>query len=134
MGNPEVLIVEDDKGINELVAYNLRNIGISVEQVFDGRIAREKLRNSFFPIVILDIMLPGIDGFDICKDIKSSIPGGRSYVVMISAKGSEEDKLYAHILGADCYLTKPFKVASLISVIKEIKGFIEKEFSVKPAK
>ena len=134
MGDPMVLIVEDDRDINDLIAYNLRKKGFSVEQIFDGLMAREKLENNFFPIVILDIMLPGIDGFDICRDIKSSISGGRSYVVMISAKGSEQDKLYAHILGADCYLTKPFRVGSLISVLEEIKGFIDKEFSVKLGK
>lgn len=129
-----VLIVEDDRDVNNLIAYNLRKKGFLVEQVFDGFIAREKLKNNFFPIVILDIMLPGIDGFDICRDIKSSISGGRSYVVMISAKSSEQDKLYAHILGADCYLTKPFKVGSLILVVEEIRGFIEKEFTIKLVK
>jgi DNA-binding response OmpR family regulator len=134
MENPVILIVEDDKNINDLIAYNLRNKGFLVEQIFDGVIASERLKNALFPIVILDIMLPGIDGFDICRDIKSSVLGGRSYVVMISAKASEQDKLHAHILGADCYLTKPFSVGSLISVIEEISGFIEKEFSVKLGK
>jgi len=134
MENPIILIVEDDRDINDLIAYNLRGKGFLVEQVFDGVVAKEKLKGGFFPIVVLDIMLPGIDGFDICRDIKSSISGSRSYVVMISAKGSEQDKLYAHILGADCYLTKPFRVGSLISVVEEIRGFIEKEYTVKPAK
>ncbi len=134
MMNSPVLIVEDDKDINNLIAYNLGKRGLLVEQAFDGAMAREKLKNSFFPIVILDIMLPGIDGFDICRDIKNSVSGGRSYVIMISAKGSEQDKLYAHILGADCYLTKPFRVETLISVVEEISGFIEKKFTVKLGK
>ncbi len=132
MENPRILVVEDDKDINGLVAYNLRKHGFLVEQVFDGLDARKALAQEFFPIVILDIMLPGIDGFDICRDIKASITGAKSYVIMISAKGSEKDKLYAHILGADCYIAKPFFVKDLISVVKEINALLTKEYTVKP--
>ncbi|MBN2830761.1 MAG: response regulator [Candidatus Omnitrophica bacterium] len=130
MDNFRILVVEDDKDINGLIAYNLRKNGFLVEQVFDGLEARKALVQEFFPIVILDIMLPGIDGFDICKDIKESIIGHKSYVIMISAKASEQDKLYAHILGADCYITKPFFVKDLISVIKEISALSTREYTV----
>jgi len=132
MDNSKILIVEDDTDINGLIAYNLRKNSFLVDQVFDGVEAEKKLKQEFFPIVILDIMLPGIDGFDICKDIKASITGAKSYVIMISAKGSEKDKLYAHILGADCYIAKPFFVKDLISVVKEISALLTKEYTVKP--
>lgn len=131
MDNPKILIVEDDADINGLIAYNLRKNEFLVEQVFDGIEAEEKLRQEFFPIVILDIMLPGIDGFDICRNIKASINGAKSYVIMISAKGSEKDKLYAHILGADCYIAKPFFVKDLISVVSEISAISSREYRVK---
>ncbi|MFA5311562.1 MAG: response regulator [Candidatus Omnitrophota bacterium] len=130
MEKTRILVVEDDKDINGLIAYNLRKNGYSVEQVFDGDEAKEKLDSEFFPIVILDIMLPGIDGFDICRDIKESITGHKSYVIMVSAKGSEQDKLYAHILGADCYIAKPFFVKDLISVIDEISALSRKNYTV----
>ena len=132
MEKTRILVVEDDKDINGLIAYNLRKNGYSVEQVFDGDEAKEKLDSEFFPIVILDIMLPGIDGFDICRDIKESITGHKSYVIMVSAKGSEQDKLYAHILGADCYIQKPFLVKDLVSVVDEISLLSNKDYTVVP--
>ncbi|MDD3087445.1 MAG: response regulator [Candidatus Omnitrophica bacterium] len=132
MEKTRILVVEDDKDINGLIAYNLRKNGFLVEQVFDGDEAKEKLDSEFFPIVILDIMLPGIDGFDICRDIKESITGHKSYVIMVSAKGSEQDKLYAHILGADCYLQKPFFVKDLVSVVDEISLLPKKDYTVVP--
>ena len=132
MEKAKILVVEDDKDINGLIAYNLRKNGYSVEQVFDGDDAKEKLDFEFFPIVILDIMLPGIDGFDICRDIKESITGHKSYMIMVSAKGSEQDKLYAHILGADCYIQKPFFVKDLISIVDEISALLNKDYTVAP--
>jgi len=130
MESLRVLVVEDDKDINGLIAYNLRKNGYLVEQVFDGDEAKEKLESEFFPIIILDIMLPGIDGFDICRDIKESVMAHKSYVIMVSAKGSEQDKLYAHILGADCYIQKPFFVKDLISVVNEISALSKKDYTV----
>ncbi|MDD4981463.1 MAG: response regulator [Candidatus Omnitrophota bacterium] len=132
MEKARILVVEDDKDINGLIAYNLRKNGFLVEQVFDGDEAKEKLDSEFFSIVILDIMLPGIDGFDICRDIKESITGHKSYVIMVSAKGSEQDKLYAHILGADCYIQKPFFVKDLISIVDEISVLLKKDYTVAP--
>jgi DNA-binding response OmpR family regulator len=123
-------VVEDEKDINALIAYNLCKNGYSVEQVFDGDEAKDKIESEFFPIVILDIMLPGIDGFDICRGIKESVLGNKSYVIMISAKGSEQDKLYAHILGADCYIQKPFFVKGLISAVNEISALLNKDYTV----
>jgi DNA-binding response OmpR family regulator len=125
-----ILVVEDDKDINQLIAYNLQKKGFTVEQAFDGQAAREKLDGRFFPIVILDIMLPGIDGFDICRQIKSDEKKCKSYVIIISAKSSAQDKLYAHILGADCYITKPFSIETLVGVSEELRGLVEKEFTV----
>jgi len=117
----DIIIVEDDPDINNLIAYNLRKEGFNIEQVFDGAVADKKLREAYFDIVILDIMLPGMDGFDICHNLKESPPGGKSFVIMLSAKCREQDKLYAHILGADAYFTKPFSVDGLIRLIREVE-------------
>ena len=70
LANKKVIIVEDDKDINNLIAYNLRKEDFCVEQVFDGLSARERIKGGVFNIIILDFMLPGIDGFEICKEIK----------------------------------------------------------------
>jgi len=124
--------VEDDKDISALIAYNLRKEDFYVEQVFDGYEAAEKLKNEHFNIAIVDIMLPGINGFDICRKIKSGdSPSFGTFVIVVSAKSSQQDKLYAHIMGADCYFAKPFSVAILLTAVREIKAMQDKEFIVK---
>ena len=127
----KIIIVEDDKDINNLMAYNLGKEGFLIEQVFNGVSAMQRIKEEVFNIVILDIMLPGVDGFDICKEIKSDLRYSRSFIVIVSAKGNEQDKLYAHLLGADCYLTKPFSLTVLLNAVKEISAALDKEYSVK---
>jgi len=131
LNSKKVLIVEDDKDINDLIAYNLRKEDFYVDQAFDGLSAQEIIKKESFNIVILDIMLPGIDGFDICKLIKDDPRNFHTFIMMVSAKSHEQDKLYAHLLGADCYLSKPFNLASLLSTIREISANLDKEFLVK---
>lgn len=126
----KIIVIEDDQDINDLVAYNLRKEGFVVEQVFDGTKGHERLKKECFDIVILDIMLPGTSGFDICKELKDSNNPSGSFVIVISAKSRSQDKLYAHILGADCYITKPFNVSQLVNITKEIRSMLEKEFVV----
>ena len=70
VNSKKVIIVEDDVDISNLIAYNLRKEGFVTEQVFDGLNARQRIKEDVFNIVILDIMLPGINGFEICKEIK----------------------------------------------------------------
>ncbi|MDD5096917.1 MAG: response regulator [Candidatus Omnitrophica bacterium] len=127
----KIIIVEDDKDINSLIAYNLSKEGFMVEQAFDGVSAMQRVKEEVFNIIILDIMLPGIDGFDICRQIKEDPRYFRSFIVVVSAKCHEQDKLYAHLLGADYYLTKPFNLASLMNAVKEVSANLDKEFSVK---
>ena len=131
INDKKIIIVEDDKDISNLIAYNLAKEGFMIQQVFDGVSAMQRIKEDIFNIVILDIMLPGIDGFDICRQIKEDPRYSRSFIVVVSAKCHEQDKLYAHLLGADCYLTKPFSLASLLNVAKEISISLDKEYSVK---
>lgn len=130
MFNNKIIVIEDDCDINKLISYNLRKEGFIVEQVFDGDEAVARLKNEYFSIVVLDIMLPGINGFDICKEIKENDNSSQSFIIVVSARSSSQDKLYAHILGADCYLSKPFRVGLLIDVIKEVQSMRNKTFSV----
>lgn len=129
--NKRVLIVEDDVDITNLIDYNLRKEGFVTEQVFDGLSAMQRIKQEVFNIIILDIMLPGMDGFGICKEIKDDPRYSRSFIVVVSAKCHEQDKLYAHLLGADCYLTKPFSLVSLLNAVKEISVSLDKEYLVK---
>jgi two-component system alkaline phosphatase synthesis response regulator PhoP len=127
----KIIIVEDDQDISSLIAYNLTKEGFMVEQVYDGLSARQRIKEEVFDIVILDIMLPGLDGFEICKEIKNDPRYVLSFTIVVSAKCHEQDKLYAHLLGADCYLTKPFNLASLLSAVKEMSANQNREYVVK---
>ncbi len=128
----KIIVIEDDRDINELIAYNLAKEGFYTEQEFDGRQAIERLKNEQFDIVILDIMLPGVDGFHICKAIKENPAAFKTFVVMLTAKIESQDKIYGNLVGADCYITKPFSVASLVQIIKELISIRDREFLVTP--
>lgn len=130
VNDKKIIIVEDDRDISSLIAYNLNKEGYLTEQVFDGASAMQRIKEEVFNIVVLDIMLPGKDGFDICKEIKEDIRYSRSFIVVVSAKGHEEDKLYANLLGADYYLTKPFKLTSLLGAVSQISQSLDREYSV----
>jgi DNA-binding response OmpR family regulator len=125
-----IMIVEDDLGINKLIAYNLSKNGFNVECVYDGLQAQEKLAKEVFDVVILDVMLPGIDGFHICKSIKDNPAAFKTFVVMLTAKAESQDKLYGSLVGADYYLTKPFSVTRLIEIVKESISMRDKDYFV----
>lgn len=126
----EIIVVEDDRDINELISYNLRKEKFNVTQVFDGFDAQQVLAKNSFNIVILDLMLPGVDGFKLCKQIKEKISSTITYIIIVSAKTDFDDKLCASILGADRYITKPFSIVRLLSIIKELDGYMRKEYTV----
>jgi DNA-binding response OmpR family regulator len=126
----KVLVVEDERDINELLCYNLLKAGFLPLPVYDGRDAQKKLGQDKFDIVILDLMLPGIDGFTLCRQIKDSPQGYKSFVIILTAKENLQDKLYAHILGADYYLTKPFSMEMLLNIVRELEAIQEKDFKV----
>ncbi len=127
----KALVVEDESDINTLIAYHLKKEGFSITQVFDGLEAKRLLDEEHFNIVVLDIMLPGLDGFEICRQIKDKKEAFDTFIMIVSARIANQDKLYAHILGADCYLTKPFSVSVLTETIREVSTYLEREFIVK---
>ncbi|MGM0445435.1 MAG: response regulator transcription factor [Bacillota bacterium] len=125
MAEEKVLIVDDEKEIRELIRDYLNVEGFNVELASDGKEAVEIFESDSFDIVILDIMLPKIDGMEILKIIrgKSNIP-----VMMLSAKKSDVDKVLGLGLGADDYITKPFSPKELVARIKaQLRRY--KEFS-----
>ncbi len=126
----KIIIVEDDSDINNLIAYNLRKEGFNVEQVFDGSSAQGRLQNENFDIAILDIMLPGVDGLELCRLVKANPRNFYTFIMMVSAKAQEEDKLIAQLLGADCYLSKPFSLTRLLNTVREVSANLDKQFLV----
>lgn len=126
-----IMVVEDDKSINRLISYNLSKNGFSSESVYDGFDAQNRLAKEVFDIVVLDIMLPGVDGFHICKSIKENPAAFKTFVVMLTAKAESQDKIYGNLVGADYYITKPFSVAKLMEIIKELIVIRDKDYFVK---
>jgi len=104
-----ILIVEDDLEISKLIARNLKLVGHTYTQVFDGKEAAELAAESVFDLILLDIMLPGMDGFDVIKEIDNAP------VIFITAKDELEHKLNGLKLGADDYIVKPFEMLELLA-------------------
>lgn len=126
-----IMVVEDDMNLNKLISYNLSKNGYIVESVYDGISAKDKLAKDIFDVVVLDIMLPGIDGFRICEYIKENPVAYKTFVVVLTARAEPLDKIYGNLVGADYYLTKPFSVSKLIEIIKELISIRDKDFSVR---
>jgi DNA-binding response OmpR family regulator len=116
----KILIVEDDKNISKLVKYNLEKAGFACEATITGEEALDILNNQPIDLVILDIMLPKMDGLEICKRIKQNQKFSSIPVVMMTAKGEEVDRVVGFELGADDYIVKPFSPRELLLRIKAI--------------
>jgi len=111
----KILVVEDDREINQLVSSHLSREGYTVESVYDGGDAVKRLISGFYHMVILDLMIPVVDGYEVLRKIreKEKIP-----VLILSAKGEETDKIIGLGLGADDYMIKPFSLGELTARIK----------------
>ena len=118
----KILVVDDEKGIVDVLAYALKKEGYDIDKAYDGNEALEKIK-SFNPmIVILDLMLPGIDGFEICKKLEDENIG----IIMLTAKNDIIDKVLGLEFGADDYLTKPFEIREVIARVKSLSRRIKK--------
>lgn len=117
MLDQKVLVVDDDVNICKLITLYLEKEGYEVYQAYNGNTALEVFKDKTPNIVVLDIMLPGIDGWQVCRDIRriSSIP-----IIMLSAKGETFDKVLGLELGADDYIVKPFEPKELTARIKAV--------------
>ena len=111
-----LLLVDDEVNILELLKYSCEKEGYDILAAADGEQALELYKNNRVDLVVLDRMLPGIDGCDVLREIRNR--GGETPVIMLTAKSTEEDKLKGFDLGADDYVTKPFSVRELLARIK----------------
>jgi phosphate regulon transcriptional regulator PhoB len=116
----KILVVDDEPDIVELVTYNLRREGFEVSPAFDGEEALAKIRKEKFDFVILDLMLPGIQGMEICRLMRSDPRTKNIPIIMLTAKGEEVDKILGLEMGADDYMTKPFSPRELLARIKTV--------------
>jgi two-component system phosphate regulon response regulator PhoB len=120
MANEKILIVDDEEDVLELVRYNLDKNGYKVETAATGEQAIAKARAKLPDLIILDLMLPGIDGLDVCKKLKDDTKTQNIPVIMLTAKGEETDVVTGLELGADDYVTKPFSPKVLVARIRRV--------------
>lgn len=120
MNNKKILIVDDERDIVALVSYNLKKEGFSVSSAFDGEEALKKIRSGEFNLIILDLMLPGISGIELCRILKNDPQTSSIPIIMLTAKGEEIDKVIGLEMGADDYITKPFSPRELIARVRAV--------------
>jgi two-component system, OmpR family, response regulator len=118
-----ILVVEDDTDIANLVRIHMERAGYQVSRAADGRAAIKRFDEGAYDLVILDLMLPGVDGMEVCRHIRNSeryVP-----VIMLTAKGEEANKVAGLEMGADDYMTKPFSVEELLARVRALGRRIE---------
>ena len=114
---PRILLVDDEQSIQTLLTYPLRKEGYDVVSALDGQEALERFREGSFDLVVLDLMLPQVDGFEVCRQLRarSGVP-----IIMLTARADEFDTVLGLELGADDYITKPFSMREFRSRVKAV--------------
>jgi len=118
--NTKILIIEDDQNISELIRYNLEATGYSVLTAYDGETGFRMVGEERPDLVVLDLMLPKMDGIEICNRIRRTDELSNTAVIMVTARGSETDRIVGLEIGADDYMTKPFSVRELEARIRTV--------------
>src|SRR6478672_11892 len=113
-----ILVAEDQADIRDLLVMNLQNAGYDVRAVGDGSAALASQNESASDLLILDLMMPGLDGLEVCKALRAR--GRSAPILMLTAKSTELDRVLGLELGADDYLTKPFSLAELLARVKAL--------------
>lgn len=114
----KVLIIEDDQDIANLISIHLADMGFDVDTSNDGKGGLLKALNENYKIIILDVRLPGLDGFEVCKKLR--LEKKQTPILMVTSKAEEIDKIIGLEIGADDYLTKPFSIRELMARVKAI--------------
>lgn len=120
MADEKILVVDDEDNILELLRFNLENSGYKVLTAQNGIDALRIAKTEVPDLILLDLMLPGMDGYDVCKEIRRDDNISSTPIIMITAKGEELDKILGLELGADDYITKPFSVRELKARLKAV--------------
>lgn len=120
MSRARILIVEDDEDILELISYNLEKERYMVAKATTGEEALKMLKKQVPDLILLDLMLPEIDGLEICKRLKSDTSTKNIPIIMVTAKGEEPDVVTGLELGADDYVTKPFRPKELVARVRAV--------------
>ena len=126
----KILVADDELDVLNLVSLNLKNAGFTIIKAQDGASALSKARSNMPLLVVLDLMLPGMSGIEVCKTLKSDPATSQIPIIMLTAKAEEVDRIVGLELGADDYITKPFSPRELVlrvkSVVRRVSGQNEK--------
>ncbi len=114
----KALIIEDDKDISELISIHLSDMDLNVDKAYDGKDGLMKALNNRYRFILLDIRLPLLDGFEVCKRLR--MERNNTPVIMITSKSEEIDKVLGLEIGADDYITKPFSIRELLARVKAV--------------
>jgi two-component system, OmpR family, alkaline phosphatase synthesis response regulator PhoP len=120
MARGRILVIDDEKDLTELVRYNLEKEGFTVRSALDGESGLSLATKEPPDLVVVDLMLPGIDGLDVCRALRSDKRTTRIPIIMLTAKSAESDRILGLELGADDYVTKPFSPRELVARIKAV--------------
>ncbi|MDP6705191.1 MAG: response regulator transcription factor [Alphaproteobacteria bacterium] len=118
-----ILIIEDNRDLRELLRLHLRDLGCEVRSAADGTQGLEKAESGRFDLIILDLMLPGVEGLEVCRQLRRQ--ANYTPILMLTAKSDEVDRVVGLEVGADDYLTKPFNVRELLARVKAIFRRVE---------
>jgi two-component system phosphate regulon response regulator PhoB len=121
MAKPKVLIIEDDPDLSEVLAYNLRQAGYEVLSARDGADGLRQARLVLPDVIVLDLMLPLVDGLEVCRRLRGDPSTSHLLIMMLTAKAEETDQIVGLSMGADDYVTKPFSVKVLLERVKALR-------------
>src|SRR5260370_1346334 len=121
MGKPRILLIEDERGLTDVLSYNLNREGYETLVAHDGTEGLRKAQMQLPDLVILDIMLPGIDGLEVCRQLRAGKQTSKIPILMLTAKSEEMDQVVGFTVGADDYVTKPFSVKVLLERVRALK-------------
>lgn len=122
MSKGRILIIEDEANIVESLDFILRRAGFEVEVATDGAKALDRVRRERFGAIILDVMLPGMNGFDVLRAIRADRALAALPVIVVTAKGQANDRKMAEAIGASAFITKPFSNADIVDQVRALVG------------
>src|SRR6266404_5840301 len=121
MGKSRILIIEDERGLTDVLSYNLNREGYETLVAHDGAEGLRKAQMQLPDLILLDIMLPTMDGLEVCRQLRAGKQTGAIPILMLTAKSEETDQIVGFTVGADDYVTKPFSVKVLVQRIRALQ-------------
>src|SRR5207244_1089171 len=121
MAKTRILVIEDERGLTDVLSYNLQREGFDVLVSHDGQEGLRKAQMQLPDLIVLDLMLPGIDGLEVCRQLRAGKHTAGIPILMLTAKSEETDQIVGFTMGADDYVTKPFSVKVLLQRIRALQ-------------